>query len=59
MNEYLKHYGILGMKWGVRKERQRTPSDALVVRKGSIIRRLSTVDNERLADILDELKVLK
>lgn len=36
-NPYLAHYGVKGMKWGVRRHR-----DDVVVRKGRKIQRIST-----------------
>lgn len=43
MNE-LRHYGIKGMKWGVRKDRQPTgmhKNDRIVIKKGSEVQRIT------------------
>ena len=46
----LRHYGVKGMKWGVRRTPEqlgrRTRTDEFVLRKGTKLHRLSTVDNE-------------
>ena len=56
MNSYttvpseLRHYGVLGMKWGVRKKRKESPglerNDKIVLKKGSIVQRISSTDKE-------------
>lgn len=43
--EFLKHYGVLGMKWGVRKDRQLTGGG--VIKKGTKVSRLSTSMSEK------------
>lgn len=34
---YLKHYGVKGMRWGIRKERETSSSSVIVVNKGSSV----------------------
>lgn len=46
LNE-LAHYGILGMKWGVRKERVGSRTDGFTIKKGSTIYRTATTSSER------------
>lgn len=43
-DEELKHYGVLGMKWGVRKDRQLTSGGR--IKAGSKITRLTTTDEK-------------
>lgn len=43
MNNELKHYGVLGMKWGVRKDRSATSSKTKKTRKKKTAR--DRVDN--------------
>lgn len=45
MDKNLKHFGVLGMKWGVRKKEY--SNNRLVIKKGTILNRVSTVSNER------------
>ena len=41
MDNELQHYGVKGMKWGVRK------NDKVVLRKGSTVQRISANKNEK------------
>jgi hypothetical protein len=45
MTNKLKHFGIPGMRWGHRKERELS-TDNLVIKKGTVLNRVSTVSNE-------------
>jgi len=42
----IKHYGVPGMKWGVRKQRPAISSENLVIKKGTVLNRVSTRSDE-------------
>ena len=56
-NDYLKHYGVIGMKWGVRKDRSCSTVTAntkrKMERKVNKIKRRNAVRKKRLADARD------
>lgn len=50
--QYLIHYGVLGMKWGVRKKQIPNgevdyKTESFTIKRGSDVHRISTVSNER------------
>ena len=45
-DEHLAHHGIMGMKWGVRKERDGSPRKTLRSRVGDSIKRFGTVTSQ-------------
>lgn len=50
MKRYLQHYGVKGMRWGVRKKGSSGPNyrtSGLTIKKGTSISRVSTVAKER------------
>lgn len=65
MNNTIQHYGIKGMKWGIRRYQNKDGSltsegkrrrsihantDDIIVKKGTIAQRLSTIGNEANSD---------
>lgn len=48
--DILEHYGVKGMRWGVRKDRKtsvKTRTEGFILKKGSSLNRVSSITNER------------
>jgi 2'-5' RNA ligase len=63
VEDVLEHYGVKGMKWGVRKSRQTEPNSADADRVGALKTRVSTqkttkvLSNQELRDALDRMRL--
>lgn len=55
-NNYLAHYGVLGMKWGVRRK-SRTPSADSVKVKNIRKKRIDEMSNQDLRDANNRLQL--
>lgn len=42
----LRHHGVKGMRWGVRKQRPEITSENIVIKKGTVLNRVSTRADE-------------
>ncbi len=47
VDNFLQHYGVLGMKWGVRKDKIGSRKDAFTIKKGATIYRTAVTDSEK------------